>query len=188
MSAASVAVLLMAPSSEPELERLLGHGRLAELRALLLSQAQEWARAFAREVRRARENEALSAAVERMFAEREGPLLVVWPWLPQVRPEHAAGALEDLDEGCDVVFGPVIDGGLYLLGLTRPISALPVLPSEGWQEPDVMTTAFAAAGEAGLEVGILRAERGLRRPADVRALLADPLLSEAVRRILAGAG
>jgi hypothetical protein len=42
-----------------------------------------------------------------------------------------------------------------------------------------------AVREAGLQVGILRAERALNRPADVRAFLADPLLAADVRRILA---
>ena len=41
-----------------------------------------------------------------------------------------------------------------------------------------------AANKAGLEVGILRGERALHRPADARAALADPLLPEAVARAL----
>jgi hypothetical protein len=47
-----------------------------------------------------------------------------------------------------------------------------------------MTMGLAAAQDAGLEVGILRAERALHRPADVRAALADPTLPEAVGRVL----
>ncbi len=42
----------------------------------------------------------------------------------------------------------------------------------------------AAVREAGLEIGLLRAERALHRPADVRAALADPTLPEAIRRVL----
>jgi glycosyltransferase A (GT-A) superfamily protein (DUF2064 family) len=82
------------------------------------------------------------------------------------------------------VLGPVIDGGLYLLGLARPLPAVLALPAERWQDPDVITIALGAVADAGLEVGMLRAERALRRPADVRAALADPLLGEAVGRIL----
>jgi hypothetical protein len=33
-------------------------------------------------------------------------------------------------------------------------------------------------------VGLLRAERGLRRPGDVRAALADPLLDHELRELL----
>ena len=47
-----------------------------------------------------------------------------------------------------------------------------------------MTMGLAAARDAGLEVGILRAERALHRPADVRAALADPTLPEPIARVL----
>jgi hypothetical protein len=49
-----------------------------------------------------------------------------------------------------------------------------------------MTIGLAAARDAGLELGFLRAERALHRPADVRAALADPLLPEDMARILGG--
>ncbi len=42
----------------------------------------------------------------------------------------------------------------------------------------------AAIRDVGFEVGILRAERALHRPADVRAALADPLLPDDVAAIL----
>ncbi len=47
-----------------------------------------------------------------------------------------------------------------------------------------MTMGLAAAREAGLEIGLLRTERALHRPADVRAALADPLLPEDLGRVL----
>ena len=47
-----------------------------------------------------------------------------------------------------------------------------------------MSIGFEAAREAGLEIGILRAERALHRPADVRAALADPAAPDGIRRIL----
>lgn len=189
MSDAPTAVLLMAPP-EPgaELELALGRERVAELRTVLGSRALAWAREIAGgHVQRAGDGESLADAVDGLFAGQAGPLLVVWPWLPQFRAEHAAGALDDLAAGCDVVLGPVIDGGLYLLGLARPIPELLSLPEARWQDPDVMAIAFAAARDADLEVGILRAERALRKPADVRAAMADPLLPEEIRRILDGA-
>ena len=186
MTGAGAAVLLMPPvRADSELEQLLGNDRVRELRAVLSDGAEEWAREVAGEsIHRAAEGESLSDAVARAFAGHDGPLLVLWPVLLQPRGEHAAGALHDLRAGCDVVLGPVIDGGLYLLGLARPLPTVLSLPAERWQDPDVMTIALAAVADAGLEVGMLRAERALRRPADVRAALADPLLGEAVRRIL----
>jgi glycosyltransferase A (GT-A) superfamily protein (DUF2064 family) len=126
----------------------------------------------------------LADAAARVFARSNGPLLIVWPDLPQLRPEHAAAALDDLDAGCDVVLGPVIDGGFYLIAVPRPLPKLFSLPEQAWRSPDVMTMGIAAARDMGLEVGILRTERALHRPADVRAALADPTLPEGVAQIL----
>jgi glycosyltransferase A (GT-A) superfamily protein (DUF2064 family) len=126
----------------------------------------------------------LADAAARVFARSNGPLLIVWPDLPQLRPEHAAAALDDLDAGCDVVLGPVIDGGFYLIAVPRPLPKLFSLPEQAWRSPDVMTMGIAAARDMGLEVGILRTERALHRPADVRAALADPTLPGEVAQIL----
>jgi glycosyltransferase A (GT-A) superfamily protein (DUF2064 family) len=126
----------------------------------------------------------LADAAARVFARHSGPLLIVWPDLPRLRLEHAQAALDDLGAGCDVVFGPALEGGLYLIGINRPLPRLFALPEQAWRSPDVMALAGAAARTAGLELGILRAERPLHRPADVRAALADPLLPEGIGRIL----
>src|SRR6202020_1583373 len=127
----------------------------------------------------------LADATVRGFGHSAGPVLVVWPDLPRLRPAHATAALGDLSAGCDVSLGPVIDGGLYVIALDRPQPTLFALPEQVWRGPDVMTMATAAASEAGLEVGILRAERALHRPADLRAARADPTLPPELARILA---
>jgi glycosyltransferase A (GT-A) superfamily protein (DUF2064 family) len=126
----------------------------------------------------------VSDAAARVFAQHERPLLVVWPDLPRLRPEHATAALGDLGAGCDVVLGPVIDGGLYLIGISHPVPKLFALPEQSWRGRDVMMIGLSAVREAKLEVGILRAERALHRPADVRAALADPLLPDGLAKIL----
>jgi uncharacterized protein len=126
----------------------------------------------------------LADAAARVFARHTGPLLIVWPDLPRLRPEHAMAALDDLRAGCDVVLGPAIDGGLYLIGIAHPVPKLFALPERSWRGSDVMMIGLSAVREAGLEVGILRAERALHRPSDIRAAVADPLLPEAVGKIL----
>jgi glycosyltransferase A (GT-A) superfamily protein (DUF2064 family) len=128
----------------------------------------------------------LADAAARVFARSNRPLVIVWPDLPQLRPEHARAALDDLQAGCDLVLGPVIDGGLYLIALRRPLPKLFALPEQVWRSPDIMAIGMGAVRDAGLEIGILRAERALHRPADVRAALADPTLPDAVARLLRG--
>lgn len=126
----------------------------------------------------------LADAVGRVFARGPGPLIIVWPDLALLRPSHADATLEDLRAGCDIVFGPVFDGGFYLIAIARPTPNLFGLPEQVWRSADAMGLGLAAARDAGLEVGILRAERALHRPADVRAALADPTLPDPVARAL----
>jgi glycosyltransferase A (GT-A) superfamily protein (DUF2064 family) len=126
----------------------------------------------------------LADAAARVFARHTGPLLIVWPDLPCLRPDHARAALDDLGTGCDVVLGPALEGGFYLIGINRPQPKLFALPEQAWRSPDAMALAVAAVRAAGLELGILRAERPLNRPSDVRAALADPLLPDDIGRIL----
>ncbi len=211
---ASVLVMARAPRRgevRRALEPVLGPGGCAELQAELITQAARWAHEVApgavhvahepadagRELRPLVGPDTslfpqngdgiagrLADAAARVFAHSHRPLVVIWPDLPRLRPQHATGALDDLSAGCDIVLGPAVDGGLYLVGLARPTPKLFGLPEQAWRSPDVMTVGLAAARDAGLEIGILRSERALHRPADVRAALADPLLPAGLARIL----
>ena len=105
----------------------------------------------------------LADAAARVFARHTGPLLIVWPDLPRLRADHAHAALEDLRTGCDVVLGPALEGGFYLIGINRPQPTLFSLPERAWRSPDAMALAVAAVRAGGLELGILRAERPLQR-------------------------
>ena len=173
------------------LAELLGPSRLAALERGLMDGARAWAERVAPGrvgVHEAIGSAALGAAVDRAFAAAApagGPVLLIWPVLPLWRSEHADGALGDLAQGCDVTVGPVYDGGFYLVGLARPVAALFTVPDEAWSGPDAMGLVLAVAHQARLEAGMLRAERGLRRAADVRAALADPLVAPELRAILA---
>ncbi len=214
MSDASVLIMARAPRRgevRRALEPLLGVDGCMALQAALIAQAAAWAHDVApRGVHVAHDPPdagpelrplvggaaaifpqngdgiagRLADAAARVFARSRRPLVVIWPDLPRLRPAHAAAALGDLDAGCDLVLGPAIDGGLYLIAIPKPLPQLFGLPEQAWRSPDVMTFSMAAAKEMGLEVGILRAERALHRPADVRAAVADPLLPRGLARIL----
>ncbi|HZE06936.1 MAG TPA: DUF2064 domain-containing protein [Solirubrobacteraceae bacterium] len=195
----------------PELADLLGRERYVRLEEILLRRAAAWAAEVARgavwvrcepgggeeAVRRivggglrvlgpgepgaARR---LQDGVDAVFREGPGPLLVAWPELLRWRTDHATGALGDLAGGCDISVGPVFDGGFYLLALARPVPFLGTGPEDGLRSPESMARMLAAVNAAGLEAGLLRAERGLRREADLRAALADPLLDGELRAVL----
>lgn len=183
--------LVIAPMHRgAELTERLGAERVAALDRLLTARASAWAAAVAPgRVRFAGVSggvDRLAAAAQSLFAAHGGPVLVVWPDLVVWRPDQAAAALGDLRDGCAVSLGPVFDGGFYLLAMARPVQALLDLPRDVWHSPDALAVAMGAVSEAGLEVGMLRAERGMRRAADVRAALADPLLDDELRAVLAG--
>lgn len=126
----------------------------------------------------------LANAAVRAVSGHDDPLLIVWPELPHWRPDHASAALADLADGCQVSLGPVFDGGFYLVALARPLAGLLALPAATWRSADAMGIALAAAHTAGIQAGLLRPERALRTPADVRAALADPLLDGELRAVL----
>ncbi len=166
-----------------ELARLLGPARALAVARTLLTRATAWAETVAP----GRVRVAAPAAVEqaaRAALGAGGPLLVVWPELPRWPSEHAAGVLGDLDAGCEVSIGPVFSGGLYLLALTRDDPELLALVHRSRIGPDALGPALDAVQRAGVGVGLLRAERGLRTAADIRAALADPLLDRELRAVL----
>ncbi len=216
--AASVLIMARAPRPgevRRALEPLLGRERCAALEAALITRAAQWAHSVApgavhvahappeaaRELRPLVGNGAtlfpqngdgiagrVADASARVFGHTRGPLLIVWPELPALRPAHAQAALEDLAAGCELVLGPVIDGGFYLIGLAGPLQKLFAMPEQTWRDADVMKLGLDAVAQAGVELGILRTERGLHRPPDVRAALADPCLPEEIARILQTGG
>jgi glycosyltransferase A (GT-A) superfamily protein (DUF2064 family) len=168
------------------LESMLGSEGRARLESLMLERTVAWAEAVAPgRVRISSPGEDVAAAAA-ATADRfgGGPLIVVSAQVPRLGPGHAAAALLDLAEGADASYGPLHSGGWYLAALREVRSdLLPVFAAPDDGEPLISRT-LGAAAELGLEVGLLRMERGLETPADARALLADPLLPADVRAVL----
>jgi len=170
-----------APAGEGLAVRL-GADRAAALRAVLRDRALGWARGIAPgdRILRAEPGEELVTAAQRAFSAFGGPLLIAWPELAVWRPVHGEGALGDLADGCGVAVGPLFDGGFYLLAFADPLPALLEVP----RSLDAMNRAFVVAHDAGVGIGLLRPERGLRGASDVAAALADPLLDAGLRGLL----
>ena len=209
------AVLVMAPPSaatrRSALEPLLGRADGVRLEAVLLRRAAAWAVATTPESAfvafapgsaeptaplpgvncfgqsEATAPERLASAVDRVFAIAGGPVIVVRPDFPRLGDYHANAALEDLRDGCDVVLGVAVGGGLYLLGMREPQPRLFALAGNDDDGETTRRNAREVTEGLELEVGMLHYERALVGPGDVRALLADPLAPAEVTAALAGA-
>ncbi len=209
-----LAVLVMAEAppapGSSALEPLLGAEGCARLESLLLRRAARWAvesapgaafvavhpggsdrglrgaglgvESFAQEEGPAAER--FERAARRVFEARGGPLVIVGTDFPRLARYHADAALGDLREGCDVVLGVAIGGGLYLLGMRRPEPRLFALAGAGVDGEMTRRNAREVTEGLGLEVGMLHYERALVNPGDARALLADPLLPADLAEVL----
>ncbi|HEY3775337.1 MAG TPA: hypothetical protein VGL69_20190 [Solirubrobacteraceae bacterium] len=211
MAASSVRVLVLGAGAGPGqgLVEALGTERAAAVRALLVRRAGEWAEgAFGAEAVELVTSGSFAAAFATDPAGPGGgagpggeagpggaagpaghtvggPVVAIAPELPVWHPELAAAGLGDLQDGCALALAPIFDRGLYLLAIADPsadgMAALATLDLAG---PGGMTDLIGLAQREGWEVGLLRAERGLRRERDVRALLADPLTDPELRALL----
>jgi hypothetical protein len=149
-----------------------------ELGAALLARAVAWAEAVGtvRVLPVASDPAAVAAAA----AGHAGPVLVASADQPRLSAFHAESALTDLAEGADVAVGSTLDGGRYLFAVDGGRE----IPAGLWDPEAGTETVFRLAGEAGLEIGLLRPERGLATPDDVRAAHADPLFPPEIAALL----
>lgn len=97
-------------------------------------------------------------------------------------------ALTRLNEA-DVVLGPSLDGGYYLIGLRRPAKAL--FENIAWSTPKVLKTTLNKARQLNLRVDLLEEKRDIDTAADLEKFLKISNGSPSaavVRRCLARAG
>ncbi|MGH2926989.1 MAG: TIGR04282 family arsenosugar biosynthesis glycosyltransferase [Solirubrobacteraceae bacterium] len=214
MSGRTVLVMAKAPRSgsvKTRLAPMLGHARCAALQAVLLGQAVATAEAcraahtvvavdppeviaeIAAELPPTCElltqsdgdlGERMAAASSGVLAATAGPLVVIGTDLPLLRTSHLEDAFGALETGCDVVFGPALDGGYYLVGLRGEHREVFDIAPASWGGPDVLSASLAAAGTARLRVGLLEVQRDLDTARDAIALLSSPELPAAIREAL----
>ena len=77
-------------------------------------------------------------------------------------------ALEQLAAGIDVVLGPALDGGYYLVGLSRPYRQL--FSNIEWGSDQVLQETRERVARSGLRLHELPARRDLDQPEDLRYL------------------
>jgi hypothetical protein len=171
----------------------LGASRADALAELQFTRAQTWATAaFPAETVALRSGGLADVIGGTGSIGPDDVLVVVTPELTSWRADLGSAALDDLRAGCALSIGPIFDGGLYLLAATG--AGLELLRGGGEGDaagdgvdltgPAAMATLVGVAERAGIEVGLLQTERGLRAAGDVRALMADPLCDVELRRLL----
>ncbi len=128
--------------------------------------------------------ERLADALAHVAARHEGPVAVVATDAPALAAEHARATETAFAAGADVVIGPALDGGYYLLAARRPHPALFAIEDAAWGGPEVLDRTLAALTGAGLSVHLLATERDLDEPADAAVLAADPRVPAAIRALV----
>jgi hypothetical protein len=105
------------------------------------------------------------AAFEEAFRRGSKRVAVIGSDVPWVSRDHVIRAF-DLLERRDVVLGPALDGGYYLLGLTRPFPTL--FHGIPWSTSGVLSATTARAVALGLSRGLLDPLPDLDTIADIR--------------------
>lgn len=128
----------------------------------------------------------MSAAIAHAARIRPGPVVLIGTDVPHLRAEHIVDAARLLEHGHDVVFGPALDGGYYLIALTRPTPDVFGIDPALWGGAGVLDASVAAARDAGLRIGFLPPLRDLDTAEDGRALADDDTVPAEIRSILIG--
>ena len=157
-----VAILHADPAEAPELERI------APGTPLVLQDGRGL-------------EDALGGAIERHVA--AGPVAVVSSDVPGLPPGSLARAFAALDADADVVLGPALDGGYWLIAMARyhpePLREIP------WSTPAVLGVTLARCREAGLRVSLLETWRDLDTVVDLAFLRRSAHLLTAPRTVAA---
>jgi uncharacterized protein len=111
----------------------------------------------------------MSRTFETMFARGYKRVLIVGTDVPSLPLEHYKQAHTLLDK-YDVVLGPALDGGYYLIGLNKPTPAL--FENIPWSTDRVLPLTREKANRLGLSIGLLPEWRDIDTIEDLLALIA----------------
>lgn len=110
--------------------------------------------------------ERMASVFERRIADRADRVVIVGSDCPTVTVETITSALDALD-GADVVFGPALDGGYYLVAARRLHPAL--FRDVPWSSARTLDVSLIRAREAGQRVALLTPMRDIDTADDWRA-------------------
>jgi glycosyltransferase A (GT-A) superfamily protein (DUF2064 family) len=124
----------------------------------------------------------LAAALAAAFERGNGPVVVVGSDSPGLSAEHVSRALTLVaGDPLQVVLGPCLDGGFYLLAAGRPIPGL--AEAARWCRADTLASLRASLAGLGRPVVLLEPLIDLDRRADLERWLAGSSAQGSWRRI-----
>ncbi len=110
----------------------------------------------------------MNQAFETLFARGYQRVLLVGTDVPTLPLDHFKQALTMLEQH-DLVLGPALDGGYYLIGIKRPIQDL--FRDIPWSTDQVLTLTQAKATSLGLKTSLIQSWRDVDTLADLQALI-----------------
>ncbi len=108
----------------------------------------------------------LNIAVNEAFSDQAQRVVVIGTDCPEL-DESTLGAAFDALGNADIVIGPALDGGYYLIGLSAPCSA--VFADIEWGGPKVFEQSIEAAKTAGKRIFLLPPLSDVDLPEDLPA-------------------
>lgn len=115
----------------------------------------------------------MAAAIEREGAAGASRVAVVGTDCPDVDARVVAEAFARLDTA-DVVLGPALDGGYYLVAVHAPLGrARALFEDVPWSAPDTLAVTLRRAEAVGLRVALLAPRRDVDTVEDLAAWEAD---------------
>ena len=123
----------------------------------------------------------MADAFERRFSEGEEWVIIIGSDCPLITPEHLQAAAEALADR-DVVLGPAIDGGYWLVGQRRP--GVDLFSDIRWSSHDTLDQTRQRLADVEASWTELEELRDIDTKADLVAALNDPSLPEDLCRRL----
>ena len=122
----------------------------------------------------------LAHSVHSIFERGSGKCLCIGGDCPGLNAKHLIEAEKALAEDADVVFGPCLDGGYYLIGLKAPQPAL--FSDIPWSSPDTLQASLDKAQALGLKVHLLETLYDVDDQQSLNLAISDGLLPDPLAR------
>ena len=126
----------------------------------------------------------LGERMARAMRAQRGPVVLVGGDIPDLDKHHVAQALRALKRA-DVVFGPAVDGGFWLVGLRRGPWAGRLFHQVRWSSPHALADTLANLPQTA-RVAVLETLRDVDTPADYANYLAPQKTKDRLINVPAG--